>query len=100
MPIWETRQGSRTPRPAARVVHAPPRARWAPDGCVRRPPRLRRSHPRGRGTLDAPLPLPAHEDYSAHGQAALHYSTMNAGKSTILLQASYNYNDAGWRPTC
>ena len=24
-----------------------------------------------------------------------HYSTMNAGKSTILLQASYNYNERG-----
>jgi len=23
------------------------------------------------------------------------YSTMNAGKSTILLQASYNYNEGG-----
>ena len=29
--------------------------------------------------------------------AKLHfnYSTMNAGKSTILLQASYNYNERG-----
>ncbi|MBP1805711.1 thymidine kinase [Rubellimicrobium aerolatum] len=26
-----------------------------------------------------------------------HYSTMNAGKSTILLQASYNYNERGMR---
>ena len=24
-----------------------------------------------------------------------HYSTMNAGKSTLLLQASYNYNERG-----
>lgn len=26
-----------------------------------------------------------------------HYSTMNAGKSTLLLQASYNYNERGMR---
>ena len=26
-----------------------------------------------------------------------HYSTMNAGKSTILLQASYNYNERGMK---
>ena len=24
-----------------------------------------------------------------------HYSTMNAGKSTLLLQASYNYRERG-----
>ncbi len=27
-----------------------------------------------------------------------HYSTMNAGKSTLLLQASYNYRERGMTP--
>ena len=27
-----------------------------------------------------------------------YYSTMNAGKSTILLQAAYNYRESGMEP--
>ena len=27
-----------------------------------------------------------------------HYSTMNAGKSTVLLQAAYNYSESGMNP--
>ena len=42
--------------------------------------------------LASPAPL---RFTTAMAKLYFHYSTMNAGKSTLLLQASYNYNERG-----
>ena len=43
---------------------------------------------------------PARGDWQKPAMAKLyfHYSTMNAGKSTLLLQAAYNYRERGMEP--
>lgn len=52
-------------------------------------------------TFSPPRPLAfAREAGHFYGMAKLyfHYSTMNAGKSTVLLQAAYNYRERGMVP--
>ena len=57
-----------------------------------RPGFLRRGWVSGKHPLGAPC-LPRYTAFMA--KLYFHYSTMNAGKSTVLLQASHNYGERG-----
>ncbi len=70
--------------------------RW--NGALAKRPWLRHEAA-GRGVMRRPIPRWAGKPERIVGMAKLyfHYATMNAGKSTLLLQSSYNYEERGMR---